>query len=514
MNILPLESVDEQALVARTALPGTYALTKPRFGTFPESAWIENRFEALNSPGQWVLDSPAKKIYLWPEGDSPGKNITVPVLTELIRIEGEVDYDGPKDTPVRGVVFEGLTFTQADRFTWERDRIGWGIQHDWEMFDRPTAMVRLRAAEDCGIRECRFTNSGAAGVRLDLHCQGNDISRNVIEHIGGVGILLCGYGPGTKDVNRNNRVTQNHISKVGEIYWHSPAIFVWQSGENLIGNNLIHNTPYTAIVVSGRIVWDRNGKAECSRTVRWHEMDKALANHRGARHWHTRAPFLHGRRNRIVRNDIHNVMEVMTDGNGIYVSGTGTGNLVSENFVHDCASKHFAEGIRCDDEQHETIIERNVLWRLGGIATFVTVKGMNHVRNNIFAEPLSPPRRGMLSLELLRNASLKGSELQRNIFYSTQKGYKICFQGRNYYGQECYLRDAVADYNIYHNTADPEWGKKHLDAEHKHGSEMHSRAADPLFVDPAKGDFRLKPGSPALELGFEPIDMSKIGIGR
>ena len=32
------------------------------------------------------------------------------------------------------------------------------------------------------------------------------------------------------------------------------------------------------------------------------------------------------------------------------------------------------------------------------------------------------------------------------------------------------------------------------------------------FVDPANGDFRLRPDSPALKLGFVPIDLSKIGL--
>ena len=40
----------------------------------------------------------------------------------------------------------------------------------------------------------------------------------------------------------------------------------------------------------------------------------------------------------------------------------------------------------------------------------------------------------------------------------------------------------------------------------------HSLAEDPLFVDPENGDFRLKPDSPALKMGFVPFDMSKVGL--
>jgi hypothetical protein len=34
---------------------------------------------------------------------------------------------------------------------------------------------------------------------------------------------------------------------------------------------------------------------------------------------------------------------------------------------------------------------------------------------------------------------------------------------------------------------------------------------DPLFVDIKRGDYRLKPGSPALKLGFKPIAVDRIG---
>ena len=270
MNILPIASVDEEACVAQMTVPATYSLTKNGM-TDRGNVWVENVADFLDSPGEWVLNTSKELLYLWPEGERPSDGIVAPVLTELIRVEGNIDYDGPRDTPVRGLAFRGLTFTHGDRFPWHGNT-GWGLQHDWERFDSPTALLRLRAAEDCVIEDCHFVNSGHTAVRLDLHCQNNRIAGNHIEHIGGVGILLAGYGPGTKDVNKRNEVVNNYVHHVGELYWGSVGIFAWQSGENRIAHNHIHHAPYTGLVVSGRISWDARGIGECSRTVRWAEL--------------------------------------------------------------------------------------------------------------------------------------------------------------------------------------------------------------------------------------------------
>ena len=51
-----------------------------------------------------------------------------------------------------------------------------------------------------------------------------------------------------------------------------------------------------------------------------------------------------------------------------------------------------------------------------------------------------------------------------------------------------------------------------LKKQHRDGVDANSLAVDPLFVDPENGDFRFKPGSPALKLGIVPIDLSKVGL--
>lgn len=45
----------------------------------------------------------------------------------------------------------------------------------------------------------------------------------------------------------------------------------------------------------------------------------------------------------------------------------------------------------------------------------------------------------------------------------------------------------------------------------KAGQDNHSLIADPLFMDPEKGDYRLRKDSPAFSIGFKPIPMDRIG---
>jgi hypothetical protein len=119
MNILPLASVDENAHVCTTAVPASRPIGKVKF--VPQSVWVENSLEVLDQPGEWVVNISERKVYFWPRGDQPGENIVASRLTELVRVEGAIDDDGPRDKPVRGLIFRGLTFSHAERYPWHGD---------------------------------------------------------------------------------------------------------------------------------------------------------------------------------------------------------------------------------------------------------------------------------------------------------------------------------------------------------------------------------------------------------
>ncbi|PHS04867.1 MAG: peptidase, partial [Blastopirellula sp.] len=371
-NVLPLESVDEEKQIAYTSIAATYAMNKLHFLRTTESCWVENVLEELDEPGEWVLNTKEGKVYLWPRGKSP---VMAPQLIELLRVEGEVDKSGPIDRPVRNLCFRGLTFMHGDRYTLTQDDAG--LQHDWDMLDKANALVRLRGTENCTIEQCHFKHSGSGAIRVDLHGQENKISSNHIEQMGGAGILLCGYGPGTKDVNKNNLVYNNHIHQLGLIYLHSPGIMIWQSGENRVANNLIHHMPYCGMIVSGCMThfFTRNGR-ELGRTIRRHEISDLPRNPT----LEDVRPYLHTHDNLIEQNEIHNVMEKLGDGNGIYIRGAGAGNVIRRNYIHHLVTPmQIQAAIRTDGGQRDTLISENLIYKC--MAQGIILKLNNRAEN-------------------------------------------------------------------------------------------------------------------------------------
>jgi len=55
-------------------------------------------------------------------------------------------------------------------------------------------------------------------------------------------------------------------------------------------------------------------------------------------------------------------------------------------------------------------------------------------------------------------------------------------------------------------------GLESFESWQKAGFDAHSLFADPQFVDAAKGDYRVRPTSPALGLGFKNFPMDSFGV--
>jgi hypothetical protein len=499
VNILPLARVDPATKTAWLAVVPTYHFS-------PGNAYqVENAIEYLDQPGEWVFNSAEGRLYLWPKRPLAQCDIRAPFLQEFIRVAGIEDK-----TPVRFVNFQGLHFRHGLRDTWhEGDK---GLQHDWEMYDKGNAILRFRQAEDCAVRACDFSSSSGGGVRLDLHCQRITVADNRLNYLGGAGIVLSGYAPGTKDENHDNVVTNNLIHHVGEIYWHAPSIFIAQSGRNLISHNTIHDLPYNGMVISGcrphefilhRPLANRREWVSSLRLVECQPfIDKVVAQGNPL-DINIYEPLLHARANRIEHNEICRVMLRLGDGNGIYFSAMGNHNIVRRNYLHDIQGDRGY--IRLDDNSSPTVIVENV-----GVRTSMmfVMKGPGEYRNNF-------------AIDCARMTNKKWAEtrLDRVIHFTSAKGGASNSRKRGTKGNtesqifdelECVSNSLIfAPEAIDHAML----GKDLVSADRRCGAKVGMLCADPLFDTAAfeKKMFRFLPGSPCEQLGIQPLDLSKVG---
>ena len=250
-SIRGLKSVDEVNKRAFFNFPSKFSTDfSPLLHDYEYIA--ENALEFMDQEGEWVVNTQTGKVYLM-SANQP-VDIIVPTSTEIIRVEGEVeglkqDPNGFTEVPVRNITFSSLRFAYTNRYRWtEQDA---GIHSEYDLYDVPAALLRLRGADGVIIEESEFYHAGSSAIRLDLYAQNNTIVNNSIHDLGRGGILLIGYPLGSKDVNRNNLVANNHIYNIGQLEKNGMGIALVQSGYNDVRHNLIHNTPFMGIAVLG-----------------------------------------------------------------------------------------------------------------------------------------------------------------------------------------------------------------------------------------------------------------------
>ncbi|MGJ8641499.1 MAG: right-handed parallel beta-helix repeat-containing protein [Opitutaceae bacterium] len=512
-NIIALERVDTKNKIAHLAVDPTYQTISPK-----NRYWVENAIDHLDEPGEWVVNTREGRIYMWPQKDLSEMQVMAPYLQEFIRVEGR--EDGPF---AQHIHFEGLTFTHGLRDSLlEGDK---GLQHDWEMYDKANAVVRFRFAENCKFERNIIKASSGTGIRLDLHCQRIEVNSNLLKHLGGCGIVLSGYGPGTKDVNKHNIVHDNYIHDIGELLWHSSAIFIAQSGHNEITHNTIRNLPYNGITVSGcrphefylvnRIPFRRAWVS----SIRFEECEPYIKHGLEQRYQNRLEyflPLLHARENKIMMNEISRVLLKMHDGNAIYFSAMGVDNRVERNYMHQ---NYGTRGdVRLDDNPSFVIIRENVIT---DSEQGLGLKGPADVFNNfIFTETFLRGRTNAAWLGGTKKALPQGNIFMPPAESKSSNGLFLTDDratNKPFYENLPKTEDSI----YFTRNALPQYVPKSA-----LGTDLYSGQAvtpgkdtvkllyaDPMFDEEAakRGVYRFKQGSPAAKLGIQPLDLREVG---
>jgi hypothetical protein len=198
-------------------------------------------------------------------------------------------------------------------------------------------------------------------------------------------------------------------------------------------------------------------------------------------------------------NNVHHIGDgVLSDMGGIYTNSISPGTRIRYNIVHDVVVRDYgAYGIYTDQGSTNILIEKNLVYNCGSSPYFPNQNLNMTLENNIFAFGKSTQVQAYTMDRL-------AFTLRRNIIYYTE-GSAISGDWNPV--------NMVFDRNLYWNAAGKPvtfQGKGFADWQAA-GQDVHGIVADPLFVDAEHGDFRLRPGSPAVQIGFEPWDFTAVG---
>lgn len=461
-----IDSIDEKNSVIRftnkSGWPFSFFEDKQRY-------FIENCREALDAPGEWYLDRWAATLTYKPlDGqDVPKTEFIAPVLHQLVIFDG----DRVNGDCVHHVALRGLSFRHAD---WLVSREGWA---DGQGASVLSAAISADGTQHVDLIDCEVAQVGEYAIHFNRGCSSNRIVNCHIHDLGAGGVRI---GATTRvlpshDVSENNTVDNCLIHDGGHVFRAGIGVLVGKASHTTISHNDIFDLDYTGVSVG----WY------------WGIEQVPSAHH-----------------NIIEFNHIYNIGRgQLSDMGGIYTLGNSPGTVLRNNLIHDVlANQNGGNGMYNDSRCAHVLMENNIVYRCNDSAYHLNHGTDNLLRNNILAFG------GIAEITSSnRDDPPPTVTLERNIVYTRlprMHAYEILWKQMNF----------AMDHNLYYRAGGEsfDWPGDRTFQQWQEwtGQDRHSIIADPLFVDPENGDFRLKPGSPAEKIGFKPIDMTKVGRRR
>jgi hypothetical protein len=470
-------------------------------GAFRSRFFIENVFEELDAPGEWYLDKEAGVLYYMPaEGvDLKTAAIEVPVL------EHAVEFRGSQRNPVRHVVLSGFRIAHtASTFFNEYEAPSLG-----DFTIHRGGAVFFDGAEDCGVEKCFFDAVGGNGVFINNYNRRLRVYGNKITEAGDNAVCLVGSQRSTQGTNRpypiENSISNNLIHDCGILTKGVSGVFMSISEKNTVSHNVIYNMPRSAITVN-----DPWGCGHLIEFNHFHHTGRETQDHGVLGSWgrtrfwcyeQNHGDFSHG-------SGFH---ENEKDYVFYYPEEDGYISIVRNNYIEDTFTN--LQCIDLDDGSSHYHIYNNLCV---GMSLQAACGDYRTIENNIFVNASAP-------VNFWSGYEYNHDRFIRNIVVTSTAAknktgdvYKIDIPPL----QGPFLQEL--DYNLLFSDAGkfiaahtPRKGSTtHYTLEQWQalGYDKHSQYADPMFVDPGNGDYRLKPESPAHELGFKAFDISSVGL--
>lgn len=471
---LPVASVDAENRTLHLARRSVRPLVDDKRDGFARY-FVENLFEALSEPGEWFLDAKSGRLFYLPlPGQTPqNTEIIAPHLEQLLLVGGEAGR------PVEWLRFEGIEWAHTD-WDYLDAKFGGTAQAAW----KAKGALHLEYARGVSFADCTVRHVGGYAVEIGHGCFGCHLVGCELEDLGAGGVQLSGGDAHAPTHERTGaiRLTDNHIHAYGRVFAAGVGILARHAGDCRIAHNHIHDGFYTAISVGW--VWGYKP---------------------GVAH-----------NNLIEANHIHDIGRgLLSDMGGVYLLGVAPGTRVRGNWIYGIEKyKYGGWAIYPDEGSSHLLIEGNVCTDANETLFNQHFGRENLVRNNIFVAG----GEGVISLG--RGEAHRSFTLQRNIlvarntpFLRSSSAFDV-LRAREAFDSDLnlwWLEGGEEMVVAKVPTADGPERALGWEEWRAMGQDGHSLVADPRFVDFQGRDLRLLPDSPAWEIGFEPIDLSRVG---
>ena len=448
----------------------------------PEFRFVENIREELDAPGEWFHDAKTGTLYFFPPAGTDLKT----AMVEVVRLRHLIEFNGSQAKPVKFITLRGLTFRHAARtFMDNREPL---LRSDWTTYRGGAVM--FNGAEDVAIEDCDFDQLGGNTVFINNYNRRITVRGCLIRESGANGVAFIGDPKAV----RNPLFNYSQISDYAKLD-RTPG----PQTDNFPADCLVEDCLITR---SGRFekqtapVQIAMAQGITVRHCSIYDVPRAGINI-GDGCWGGHL---------IEFCDVFDtVME--TDDHGSF-------NSWGRDRYWKPAREPVEKEVAADpklpflDVVRQSVL-RNNRWRCDHGWDVDLDDGSSHyaIYNNLFLSGGLKLREGYARIatnNIIVNNSLhphvwyanSGDVFARNIVMGA---YRPAIMNVARWGKQ-------VDFNLFTTT------EADRTAFANKGCDANSLVGDPLFVDAAQGDFRVKDGSPALKLGFVNFPMDQFGV--